>query len=355
MRGVAALLVFVIHTLIAHTGMGFDQVYPIFWWVGPSGVDIFFVISGFVVTTSAVRHGLAKAGSFEIAWKFALKRVVRIYPVYWSLFAVALLIVPPVKSATDGFPQRPFFEKLFLLTPFNDYIMLSWSLCFEMWFYLVLTCILLVLPRRVYAGLLAWGVVSLAFVAYGYLYVPAWGWMVAASPLLIEFMLGCVVAWLIDRGVRRRGWTTLFAGLAWYCVAIYLNMRFGAYDVHWRPPLFGAGAALVIYGLIALELTNRYTLPKFMLPVGSASYSIYLWHQFTLFTLVWVSEHFGLFGVVPGPLLLFIWACIAMGMGFLSYRLIEKPSMAWLDISLSARRRKAGGEISITSAPTGAT
>ncbi|PWJ92732.1 peptidoglycan/LPS O-acetylase OafA/YrhL [Mesorhizobium loti] len=340
MRGVAALMVVLAHLSLARGGMGLDTFYPRYWWFGPSGVDIFFVISGFVVTTSAVNHGRNSTTRWRTACSFALKRVVRIYPVYWVALATAVAVMPPVGSAVGGLPERSMIAKIFLATPFNDFIALSWSLCFEMWFYVVLTGILIVAPKKVYFALSVWAALTLAIVLYGYVYHPEWSWIAATSPFQVEFMFGCFVAWLTNAPKETRfGWTAFAVGVAWYAASVYLNAQYGGYDPRWRAPLFGLASGFIIYGVVALELRKAFFLPRMMLPIGAASYSLYIWHQFIFFVCIYVTEQFGLFEAVPGPVLLIAWAAIAGLVAFSSYRLIELPTMKLINRLLGEHRR----------------
>ncbi len=349
MRGVAAVMVFLSHLFLAHGGIGFDDIYPVFWWFGPSGVDIFFVISGFVVGTSAHRTGVGSPGRLVAASTFAIKRCWRIYPVYWAALLLAVAVSPWVSTTgpldRKFFPEAPFVDLIFLASPWNEYVMLAWSLAFEVWFYLVLTILLLIAPKKIFHAIAAWAGVASLFILYGYVQHPEWSWIVYLSPFQFEFIIGCLVAYVFQRGVTSFGWTSLAIGLLWYAASIFINKIYGSYDPRWRAPLFGFGAGFIIYGLVALESQKRFTFPRFMLPIGSASYSIYIWHQIILFILVYLTEKAGLFGVLPGYVIVPVWAALALGVGFTSYFFFERASMRWFErkrkeVSLSGRLSK---------------
>src|SRR5262249_23150615 len=171
--------------------------------------------------------------------------------------------------------------------PANYKVMLAWTLCFEMYFYLVLAVILLFAPRAIFQGLAIWGLCSATLVFVCWRAFPASMDVVPFSPFLIEFMYGCAIAWLVSRGEQRFGWQALAMGLILFVVAVYINLCIAEWQPKWRPPTFGLAGAFIIYGLVSLERQHRLAAPKVLERLGDASYSIYIWHQLVLATVVW--------------------------------------------------------------------
>jgi exopolysaccharide production protein ExoZ len=83
--------------------------------------------------------------------------------------------------------------------------------------------------------------------------------------------------------------------------------------------------ALLIYGLIGVEKTRGWVLPKFLQSMGDVSYSMYIWHQFVFGALLYLSRKAGLLNVVPDIVLIPAWGVIAVGWGFVAYRIVEAP------------------------------
>jgi len=334
LRGIAACMVFLIHLLSTRTDIGLDWLRYHYWWIGPAGVDIFFVISGFIVSTTAAKAGAHAVTGREAAVPFALKRVFRIYPVYWVVLALAFVVAPYVELApawvVASFGHGPLRLAL-LATTENDKVMAAWTLCYEMYFYLVVTVILLFAPKRVFPMLAVWALIEVASIAIAGAFNAEWMRNVVLSPLLLEFALGCGIGCLISQGVTRAGWFSLALGLIWFGGGAVVHRLHGNWDPWWRAPTFGVAAAFIVYGLVALEEAQGFTLPKWLCRLGDPSYSIYIWHQLLLAVLTLVADEFDLFYRVPAVLLLAMGTFIVIGFGFLSYHGIERPALEWLN------------------------
>jgi exopolysaccharide production protein ExoZ len=342
LRGIAALMVFSSHVLAVRWGMGVDWLALRYGYIGPAGVDIFFVISGFIVSMTAARLGQTGQSNLHKARHFALRRIFRIYPVYWVVLLLAFLSAPPLELAPPWLPHRNIFQLALLATPVNHKVMLAWTLCYEMYFYLVLAAMLLVFPRAVFRCLAIWGAVSAILIFLCWKYRPDRLDTVSTSPFLLEFLYGCAIAWLVRNGMRRLGWTALLLGLAWFVVSCDVNMGVGQWQPKWRAVLFGISGALIVYGLVSLESRRQLSLPRFLTATGDASYSIYIWHQLVIAGLLWGSERAGLLAAVPGPALLIAWFALTLAAGFLGHRLIERPSHLWLNRRFAPGQRRFG-------------
>ena len=122
---------------------------------GASGVDIFFVISGFVMAYVTRRH----RGTFDYAPIFLKKRVIRIIPIYWiwtSLFVIILLFAPHLFRNSVFELRGTIFSYLMLpYTPEGSYnapvLPVGWTLWFEMYFYVLVACGLILKERTFFA------------------------------------------------------------------------------------------------------------------------------------------------------------------------------------------------------------
>src|SRR5882757_1242054 len=152
-RGLAAFMVVSFHMLPIESKYVGLKILPAAFWVGQIGVDIFFVISGFVMMISTENL----IASRETALEFFRRRLVRIYPIYWFFALLVLpvyLVSPHLVNASQG--NQVDLLRSFLLLPSQSLpiIAVAWSLVFELWFYL-LFAVLLMFPRQYRPALLA--------------------------------------------------------------------------------------------------------------------------------------------------------------------------------------------------------
>jgi len=340
MRGVAACMVFLIHLLSTRHGMGADWFMYKWWWVGPAGVDLFFVISGFIICFTAAKAGREDIPAISAATRFGIKRLFRVYPVYWVVLAMSIALSSYIPDTNPGMAAERVWRLVTLTTTNNNRVVLAWTLCYELFFYLILALIIFIRPKQVYELVLGWIVIQIGLTIWAsggglemFAYVPL-------SPLILEFGAGCIVAFLVDRGVKSGGWASLCAGVALFCVAAWAHSQNGNWAPWWRTLYFTIPSALIVYGAIAIEISNGVTLPKWLQRLGDSSYSIYIWHQLVFAVLLKLTEMTGLFDTLPGLMILAIWAVIALAFGFLSYQVIERPSQNWIHRVMKRSERK---------------
>lgn len=330
LRGFAVLFVVFFHIyVIENKYSGFGTLLSPVVQVGSFGVDLFFVVSGFVMVT-VTRD---KFQDLKQALRFLYHRLTRIYPLYWiyTLMALAVFLIKP-EWINVSEAHRPNILHSFLLLPSINLplVEVGWTLIHEIYFYLVYFFIFLLLPENllIYA-LGGWGGIILI------MDLTVWRWNpyteVIFHPLTFEFLSGCVLALMYYQIERSRFskpvlLTAVVIALVFAIVShdYYHNSpRFGlAFD--WaRTWLWGIPAWIIVYCLLYAE-RNGFAFPLYMTKVGDASYSIYLSHLFTisvigrLWTLVSVEGYFDnfLFIVVTLAVVLFV--------GFLSYWLVER-------------------------------
>ena len=262
LRAFAALSVVVFHAgqLSGHPAV-----------IGAAGVDVFFVISGFIMESAA--------GRTVTAGRFFVHRLIRIVPLYWAV-TLAMAVLSFVPGAFPHLRAPPGHVALSLLfmphaDPAGDsfpVLVAGWTLNFEMAFYAVFAASLWLPPRR---RLLALTAVLMGAVAAGLVFRPR---MVAAQawsdPILLEFLAG---VWLAASRVPSRPWSGLM--LATGVAAFGLQAGWPAAEAGWRLLCWGVPACLIVAGSVALE----GGWPEGVVArVGDASYSIYLMHGFAV-------------------------------------------------------------------------
>ena len=285
LRAVAALLVVVHHALSAYRDRMDPRPHPVLLWDnGMCGVDIFFVISGFVMAISA--PGLA--GLANPGWVFFRRRLIRIVPLYWIFTTLRFLKLKfgfHMPDQTLGSAWHVIASYLFIpsLDPGNSPIPLlgvGWTLNFEMMFYVLFTVALV------------WGVAPLKFLlpTLGVIAVVGWfdhpGWPLfpaLASPLVLEFLFGIVLAHFTLQNRLPGRLVSLLLVVGGF--AVILTISFPFYTA--RAFYWGVPAAAIVTGMVGLETRIGRRIPKLLLEAGNASYSTYLVHGFVL-PVLWV-------------------------------------------------------------------
>lgn len=334
LRGVAALMVVYFHSVVQLKNFGIQK--PLLPMIGESGVDLFFVLSGFLmwITTS---------GKEVSPGSFMLKRLMRIVPLYWMLTltagAAALLAPSLLKhtlfeishfvSSLMFFPAaNPSYlepsEAGLLLTPI---LVPGWTLNYEMFFYVVFAFALF-FPQRLRLPLVAGTFVALA-IARVALSGNALALQFYGNPIVFEFVLGMGVAMLVKRrALIDARWAGLLTVLA-LAAMLLANM---ADLVVSRAVAFGIPAAFVVYGLCCLEIRGVLRNFKYLRIVGDASYSLYLTHVFTLVVCRLIFQHVYKADSLATELA-FIALCLALSVagGVITYYVYEKPTSGLLN------------------------
>jgi len=290
LRAVAALLVVVYHAF-EMWGLRVNATAPgVSWGNGAAGVDIFFVVSGFVMVVSSRRI----TSQSRAAWTFIQHRIVRIVPLYWLLTTAKLVLVfsfadMALRSSLD----LDYIARSYLLFPlvdgadhFRPLLPVGWTLTYEFLFYLLFAFALALrvdVLRILIPGL---GLVVVAAL----LRTEAWpAWTILFDTLVIEFIFGVMLAKLILRG------RSLPPGIAvsFVVTGFVLILAVPEGSENLRTLTWGLPALAIVAGAVSLEKHAVSALPRWLLALGDASYSIYLTHGF----------------VVP-----------VIGLGFLSFR-----------------------------------
>lgn len=330
LRGIAAFLVVWAHLKFAVNPLcaGVANYRLIHSAYGGIGVDLFFVISGYVIClTASKRHHQPQ--------DFFLARIARVCPLYLVAFLPGLLYKCFAKwssvtwaSSWNGLFYLPIFDR-------GDYseppVGVGWTLSFEMWFYVAFALLLfiyrpdkvaIVLPLLFFIG-----APLMTLFYHGSWYFPRF----LFHPFVLEFAFGCVIFHVQKWMTGWTPWLPLAAGLIALVAftqhtgdlgyhPILLSQRL---DLAWlRVLLWGFPSALIAAGLIGLERNYGYTLPQALVWLGGISYSLYLSNRFSMIIIALVGNRIGLHNLYVVAAITFPF-CVFMA--WLCWKWIEQP------------------------------
>jgi peptidoglycan/LPS O-acetylase OafA/YrhL len=342
LRAIAALLVVWVHSIDAAEFFSSPRQSRFFHWenYGACGVDIFFAISGFIVSQVAVRLADRNPEALHAtARQFLTRRITRIYPLYWILTAVVIAIgeLGRYHIRWHSFHWLP---TLLLLPSFHALgnapaLSLGWSLMFEMYFYLILTVFMVWTPRSLVRNTIVFlsGMVLLGiFVNIHRPLIVIW-----MNPMVLEFVFGCLIGLIFSHTIvtprtRKIGiWiaivgatllaATIFTG---YGQASEQDWILAGYDCWLRVGVWGMPAALLVGGMIFWNPKMRSAPARLLVFLGDASYSIYLCTIPSRSIVEHFWRFFGRFGADAG---VFLGAVFCTAVGVICYLLLERPLM----------------------------
>lgn len=241
------------------------------WKAGAQGVQLFFVISGFVMALSSG----AISGKLVDWSDFILRRLVRIVPLYWVMNFVKLAILFLIPSALFAKPDWfNIFLSLFFIPSKNEngiietFYGVGWTLNFEIFFYLIIAFFLFF---RV--GVVLFSTLTLGFLlALSSLRQDDWPSVTyLLHPYLANFIWGLLIAKLVSMKNMDK---PLFGS-----VLVILSSYFIFIDQIFPTMSFlGVQYAALVMGLVMIESTANGKIPRLILFGGDVSYSLYLTH-----------------------------------------------------------------------------
>jgi peptidoglycan/LPS O-acetylase OafA/YrhL len=331
LRAVAAFLVVVGHSahetevMSASLGRPAADFSAVNWGFG---VDVFFVISGFIMVYTSV-------GLFDQpgAWRiFLTRRLVRIVPLYWLLTTALLigaLLAPQLLNVPIGNWQHVLASYLFIPSlripgEIRPVMALGWTLNMEMFFY-VLFAGALAFPFR--KGMAALATAIIAFALIGLVLQPEQVQVAFWSQsIVLEFLFGCLLAVAFLKGARLTTSMAIMLGMVGFAGMLKIPGLDGEValpdGLRWGLP------ALLVVAAAALSPGSSSRIVVWLAALGDASYSLYLAHPFILrpFRNIWIH-------VVGDSVSLTVYVIVAASIATLGavliYRWIERPLLRW--------------------------
>ncbi len=304
------------------------------------GIDLFFVISGFIIFYTHFKD----FGNAERLRNFLKKRFLRIYPTYWLVTLILLPIFFIFPGIGSGYERDiSVIIKSLMLFPqsHSPILFVGWTLVHEIRFYLIFA--LLIYKKRL-------GIIIASLILLGTLFryignINTGNFLIDDYLLSYynwEFFLGCVASYLLISTQARLVKALLASSMVLTFVVVLLNQPLKinetilqlSFDnsllIRQRIFLLGIPFAMILYLLARLELKTKVVMPKFLMYLGAASYSMYLIHYLFISLLLRVVIKTNLFHSSFFSYAMFIVALVSIAGGCLFYSLVEKPLLKYL-------------------------
>jgi exopolysaccharide production protein ExoZ len=326
LRGAAAAMVVLHHTLEEASVL--KPIVP--EWItlfGASGVDLFFVISGFIMVYTSFPVGRPPLSPLQ----FINRRATRIYPFYWVCLAAMLALFsigffhslsPTILSVIESASLFPTDHRI---------IGISWTLSYEIYFYLIFACALIARSRIAsvaitFAALLLFWLIGNSF---------------TANSIVFEFVYGMALAYLFYKfpaAFKKIGLAAIF-GFALLCVAALAipHTTTNGLSSGTRWWAWGVPAAVAVAGFVSF---NHSSWERIGSRLGDASYAIYLTQPLVMVAYAFILTHNSKFLALPQ--LLFVPAVFAFAIvvGIASHVFIEIPLISGVrSLGLIIKRR----------------
>ncbi|HVY89812.1 MAG TPA: acyltransferase [Hyphomonadaceae bacterium] len=323
-------------------------------YVGRAGVDIFFVISGFIMF-----HTTQNGGRSTL--QFWVDRVIRVGPVYWLITGVLIVFFYAGLSAGgvvkfnagDIAANFLFIPKIRADGDWNPILSTGWTMVFEMYFYFLFGLTFFLRSQvKALVALAIFFTVAFLMTSRFWLSFTLFRWN---QPITFEFVAGGVLALLYRRPIalsktsaKLAGISLLVLGAVAFFIVADLFKEGTAEPTLLRTAVNGPPAIAVVAGALMLEKHGVVWNSRKLLLLGAASYSIYCVHLLVIEwgSILWPRLHLEF----PGALPLFCAATYAAAVlaGLVLYFAFEKPVTAFLKSKLGGRRP---GAVRSTAAP----
>jgi exopolysaccharide production protein ExoZ len=298
-----------------------NQLTPFLWFPWGFGVDIFFVLSGFVMILTSSKLGGGPADASE----FFKRRFERVTPLYWIFTGVMLLAMAASGMRSEIAASHVLASLLYMPIPgptgaINPILSVGWTINYEMFFYAVFSLTLL-LPIRRSRNVLFITLATLVVIGAIVPSLPQ-PWLYWTRPILLEFLVGCALGVAYIKGKRLS--LTLSVGLI--CVAFALLFAASAQEIAegqaYRWWCLGIPASLIVAALAFSRQLKDQGIVRVLHLLGDASYALYLVHPFVIAgsAIIWRKLN------IPSIAAFVLFALLASVIGsWIVHRVIEKP------------------------------
>ena len=342
LRAFAALAVVFFHT---------GYIYGNLNAVGSFGVDIFFVLSGYIMARICEKN----------PGFFMRRRLIRIVPPYWTLTILLYLFAfkfhELLGSTNTEFSELvkslffiPFFKSPGIVRPV---LFVGWSLNYEMFFYLVLWLALMLVPRR---PLLAASAVVVA-AHYGAILLHGQGALTSffSESFILNFPLG-ILAYhaatrVTEQRARRWRWGELALLLGCIVAMVYLQLMRPHVGPYFGGALYNGLCTLIVLMTSLLSQGGWDTRWTWAILIGDASYVLYLIHPYSEYFLGRVIVPHVPWLRIDRPVGCVAAIAVSVGIGVVLHVYAERPLLGWLNERFGGHRKSA--EFRVLAEPRG--
>ncbi len=332
LRGLAALLVVFLHACHDVSHKIVNSIILNFYNLslfGGIGIDIFFIISGFIMIFI---HGY-DFNKKKAPVIFLLKRLIRIVPLYWifTLFSAAILLFfPELFTKGKQFDLSHLISSLLFFPWYNSVgeifpvLPVGWSLNVELYFYFIFSLTLFFPRKYFYISISAIFISVILLVKFFNLTSPFS--LMVGNYIVLEFLIGIYLGLLYQKNMMLLNyWFWIFIST----LLIFSNI-FIMYDSEYRVITTGIPCALLIYAMLSIEKNKKdYSFNRWLFLLGNASYSIYITHIF--FYKGTIKVIYRLFGEINPDVIILISVLLSILGGFFIYLTIEKPMYLYMN------------------------
>jgi peptidoglycan/LPS O-acetylase OafA/YrhL len=254
-----------------------------------------------------------------------------------------MLVILYKPSLVNAAESASYLRSIFLLPSLtNPLLNVSWTLVYEMYFYIIIAISIYTFQQRhwyravntiiilsILAGLL------LGNTRYDFAELK-----LITSPLLLEFLLGMFIYYLLDNHLHilKYKWLYFIVGsslllMYHYHLSPLENIQVLGSDIYDnRIFYFGLPAFLIVLSMLSFEYENKLFKNRILKKIGDASFSLYLSHYFILVLIskLWETAHLPV-SYIANLLFISISIFIALLIGFLSYKYVERPITLYLN------------------------
>ncbi|MBE9161228.1 acyltransferase [Tychonema sp. LEGE 06208] len=330
-RGIAALLVVMVHIYFTSAETLNQITFLHLFKTGWSGVDYFFVLSGFIMVYV---HGSA-IGKKDQLKSFLVKRAVRIYPIYWIITLTVwclFLVIPGFANNQDLSVGKVIASLLLIPQKDKPILQVGWTLIYEIYFYLLFSIAIWLKPKHSVPILSGWLLVTF-LVFRKIIKLPQDSFLLETvfGEMNLEFVLGCLAAYIVikyNNSIGKYRWILFGIGNLGYVIvgvlAAWGNIWFS------RILSFGMLATLLIIAITLIDLKDSPKIPDLLIFLGDASYSIFLTHFPVISAITKIVQKANLGKYFDGFFAPALVAVFAVVFGCIFYSLIEKPLTVFL-------------------------
>lgn len=346
-RGFFFLLVFLYHAWHPVLDTGFlPRIFHAFYEKTYLSMDVFFVLSSFLLTWLGINE-YKSSGSFSFR-KYFMRRVLRIWPLYYSIMAFAFLLLPFLSSRTGITVTLPpaSWYLLFVSNFYNGehvyFLRFLWSLSVEEQFYLLLGCCLFLFQKHLRIIFTLILLVGIGFNLWAI--ITGTAFYFNTLTYFFDFAIGSFLAWCIAYSKRFalffQGFSKRRSFILYLGFFLSVSAAFIAHDRMAKGLAFDITELIIRFGFIVFitiilaeqVLNDNTVLPidrsRFLVYTGKISYGLYCFHGIVLTFGTILLERIHIRTNILTILLLF---GINYLIATLSYMILEKPFLRLKD------------------------